>query len=66
MYHTIKSKRRLKEVWKKSLNFPEHDFFARNLFAPLELNLSTVTSFIGAPIVIYLMVSRRKEKWKTP
>ncbi len=42
------------------------DFFARNLFAPSELNLSTVTSFIGAPIVIYLMVSRRKEKWKTP
>lgn len=36
------------------------DLLARSLFAPIELNLSTVTSIIGAPIVIYLMVNRRR------
>ena len=36
------------------------DYFARTLFAPTELNLSTVTSFIGAPLVIWLMSNRRK------
>lgn len=38
------------------------DLLARTLFSPTELNLSTVTSFIGAPIVIYLMLSRRKSR----
>ena len=34
------------------------DYFARTLFAPTELNISTVTSFIGAPLVIWLMSNR--------
>lgn len=37
------------------------DLIARTLFAPIELNLSTVTSLIGAPIVIYLMMNRRQK-----
>lgn len=36
------------------------DYFSRTLFSPTELSISTVTSFIGAPIVIWLMVNRRK------
>ncbi|MGO1470827.1 MAG: FecCD family ABC transporter permease [Tissierella sp.] len=36
------------------------DYFARTLFSPAELSISTVTSFIGAPLVIWLMVNRRK------
>ena len=36
------------------------DLGARTLFAPTELSISTVTSAIGAPIVIWLMVSRRQ------
>jgi iron complex transport system permease protein len=36
------------------------DYFSRTIFSPIELNISTVTSFIGAPIVIYLMINRRK------
>lgn len=36
------------------------DYFARTLFAPTELNMSTVTSFIGAPLVIWLMSNRGK------
>lgn len=36
------------------------DYFARTLFSPTELSISTVTSFIGAPLVIWLMSSRRK------
>lgn len=36
------------------------DYFARRIFSPIELNISTVTSFIGAPIVIYMMINRRK------
>ena len=36
------------------------DYFARTLFAPTELSISTVTSFIGAPLVIWLIVNRRK------
>ncbi|MCR4746859.1 MAG: iron ABC transporter permease [Clostridiales bacterium] len=37
------------------------DLLARTMFAPVELSISTVTSAIGAPIVIKLMVSRRKK-----
>ena len=37
------------------------DFIARTLFSPIELSLSTVTSFIGAPIVIYLLIRRKKD-----
>lgn len=36
------------------------DLIARLAFAPLELNISTVTSMFGAPVVIYMMVSRRR------
>jgi iron complex transport system permease protein len=36
------------------------DYFARTLFSPTELAISTVTSFIGAPLVIWLMSNRRK------
>ncbi|MBQ1862374.1 MAG: iron ABC transporter permease [Clostridia bacterium] len=36
------------------------DLAARMLFSPTELSISTVTSVIGAPIVIWLMISRRK------
>ena len=37
------------------------DLAARTLFAPAELSISTVTSAIGAPIVIWLMLSRRQK-----
>ena len=36
------------------------DYFARTIFSPIELSISTVTSFIGAPIVIYMMINRRR------
>ena len=38
------------------------DLAARMMFSPTELSISTVTSAIGAPIVIWLMVSRRRKK----
>lgn len=37
------------------------DMLARTLFAPTELAISTVTSILGAPVVIYLMLKRQKE-----
>ena len=37
------------------------DLAARSLFSPAELSISTVTSAIGAPIVIWLMISRRRK-----
>ena len=36
------------------------DLIARMALAPVELNISTVTSILGAPIVIYMMVKREK------
>ncbi len=36
------------------------DILARTLFAPTELAIGSVTSIFGAPVVIFLMVSRRK------
>jgi ABC-type Fe3+-siderophore transport system, permease component len=36
------------------------DLIARTAFAPTELNISTVTSVFGAPVVIYMMLKRRK------
>lgn len=36
------------------------DLIARTAFAPLELNISTVTSVFGAPIVIWMMLKRQK------
>ena len=38
------------------------DLIARTAFAPLELNISTVTSVFGAPVVIIMMLKRQKEK----
>ncbi len=34
------------------------DLVARMAFAPTELNISTVTSIFGAPIVIYMLINR--------
>ena len=38
------------------------DLIARTLFAPSELNISTVTSVFGAPVVIAMMLKRQREK----
>ena len=38
------------------------DLIARTAFAPLELNISTVTSVFGAPVVMAMMLKRHKEK----
>ena len=38
------------------------DLLARTLFAPTELSISTVTAVFGAPVVIYIMIHRKKEK----
>lgn len=35
------------------------DLVARTVFAPTELSISSVTAVFGAPVVIYMMVSRR-------
>ena len=35
------------------------DLIARTLFAPVELMIGTVTSFFGAPVVIWLMIKNR-------
>ena len=39
------------------------DLIARTLFSPLELKIGTVTSVFGAPIVIYLLIGRTKERF---
>lgn len=36
------------------------DLIARMAFAPLELNISTVTSIFGAPVVIFMMLRQRR------
>ena len=38
------------------------DLLARTVFAPSELSISTVTAVFGAPVVIWVMLSRRKER----
>ena len=38
------------------------DLIARTVFAPTELNIGTVTSIFGAPIVISMMISRRRRE----
>ena len=38
------------------------DLIARTAFAPTELNISTVTSVLGAPVVIAMMLKRQKER----
>ena len=36
------------------------DLLARNLFAPTELNISTVTAVFGAPVVIFILLNRKE------
>lgn len=38
------------------------DLLARTLLAPTELSISTVTAVFGAPIVLWVMAKRRKER----
>lgn len=38
------------------------DFCARQLLAPTELKIGVVTSFVGAPIVIYMLLKKTKER----
>jgi iron complex transport system permease protein len=38
------------------------DLIARTAFAPTELAIGTVTSLFGAPVVIAMMVSRKRER----
>lgn len=37
------------------------DLIARTVFSPTELNIGTVTSVFGAPVVIWMMINRRRE-----
>ena len=37
------------------------DLIARCAFAPTELNISTVTAIFGAPVVIWMMMTRKRE-----
>jgi iron complex transport system permease protein len=38
------------------------DLLARTLFAPTELSISTVTAVFGAPVVLWVMIRRQKER----
>lgn len=38
------------------------DLLARTLFAPTELSISTVTAVFGAPVVLWIMARRKKER----
>ncbi len=40
------------------------DLIARTLFAPTELSISSVTAVFGAPVVIWIMLSREKSSKK--
>ncbi len=40
------------------------DFAARMAFSPTELSIGTVTGAVGAPVVIWLMLSRRKKNYE--
>lgn len=37
------------------------DLIARTAFSPTELNISTVTSIFGAPVVIFMMLRKRRQ-----
>lgn len=37
------------------------DLLARTMFAPTELSVSTVTAIFGAPIVLWIMIQRKRE-----
>lgn len=38
------------------------DLLARNVFAPTELSISTVTAVFGAPVVLWVMAKKRRER----
>lgn len=38
------------------------DLLARTMFAPTELGISTVTAVFGAPVVLWVMIRRNREK----
>ena len=38
------------------------DLLARTVMAPTELSISTVTAIFGAPIVLWIMIRRNKER----
>lgn len=38
------------------------DLLARTVFAPTELSISSVTAVFGAPVVLWVMANRRKER----
>jgi iron complex transport system permease protein len=38
------------------------DLLARTLFAPTELGISTVTAVFGAPVVIVVMLGKKKAR----
>lgn len=38
------------------------DLIARTVFAPTELSISTVTAVFGAPVVLWVMAGRRRER----
>ena len=38
------------------------DLLARTMFAPTELSISTVTAVFGAPVVLWIMARRKKER----
>ena len=38
------------------------DLLARTLFAPTELSISTVTAIFGAPVVLWIMISRNRQE----
>ena len=38
------------------------DLLARTMFVPTELSISTVTAIFGAPVVLWVMIRRNKEK----
>lgn len=38
------------------------DLIARTVFSPTELNIGTVTSVFGAPVVIWMMISKRRSQ----
>ena len=38
------------------------DLIARTAFSPTELNISTVTSMFGAPVVIFMMLRKRRQE----
>ena len=37
------------------------DLLARNLFAPTEISISTVTAVFGAPVVLWVMIKQRRK-----